>query len=340
VEIVRKELTSSEVSPPSIRYDDATDAIQVTPDGGTTWNDAPGQDPRHDDAYRVPPLGGASPACDAAANMVAMLQGFVDTVVTVLDYLALINAAAGILARFIGLIGWLVSLVLAIIDALLVIGRSAIAAAFDQAAYDTILCILANNVDAEGQVSAAALENINADILAQLGSTVSAVWGYTMTGLGEVGLSNAGALGTETGDCSDCFETCHVYDQSALAPGDDGVYTFRTYDSGIFEDEKTLRLTSVYIEYSMTCTGYYDGDWTVTLYSESNPSGVNFTQELYPNVSGNDTIIPDTDDWYRIYVRVRSAGTGGCDYPTVPVLRFEYEPVPTPFGWATGENCS
>ena len=204
MEIVRLFLTPDEVVPPYIRYDPDTDAIQISPDNGVTWNDDIGADPRHADGYRMPPLGGASPRCDAAANMVAALRGFVDTIINTLDYLALVNAAAGILARFIGLIGWLISLVLAIIDGLLVIGRSTIDTAFTEAVYDDILCIIYCRISNDGRVSASQLAAINDDILDQLGATVSAVWEYTMTGLGEVGLSNAGAIGTETGDCGDC----------------------------------------------------------------------------------------------------------------------------------------
>lgn len=208
MEVVRLFLTPDDITPPNIRYNPTGDSIQVTADAGATWTDVPGLDTRHDDAYRVPPLGGTDPQCDAAANMVATLREFVDTIINTLDYLALVNAAAGLFARFIGLIGWLVSLILAIIDGLLVIGRTAIDAAFTETAYDTILCILYNNISSDGQVTEGQLTAINADILAQLGSTVSAVWGYTMTGLGEVGLSNAGALGSETGDCAACIEEC------------------------------------------------------------------------------------------------------------------------------------
>ena len=130
MEVVRLFLTPDDITPPNIRYNPTGDSIQVTADAGATWTDVPGLDTRHDDAYRVPPLGGTDPQCDAAANMVATLREFVDTIINTLDYLALVNAAAGLFARFIGLIGWLVSLILAIIDGLLVIGRTAIDAAF------------------------------------------------------------------------------------------------------------------------------------------------------------------------------------------------------------------
>ena len=50
MEIVRKYLTPDEVSPANIRTNPTTGEVEISPDGGTTWNDAPQLDPRHADA--------------------------------------------------------------------------------------------------------------------------------------------------------------------------------------------------------------------------------------------------------------------------------------------------
>lgn len=232
MKIVRKLLTPDEISPANTRYNPDTDTVQITPDGGTTWADAPDLDPRHADSSRRPPLSGGDAQCDAAARMVAQLQ------VTVTGYVAATSLVAGIstilaiiLILMGGIGGILYILVPLFFEALDVIGADAIIDAFTSDVWDGILCIIYNHIDADGQMSAAQLADIMTDINVQYPGTVYNVL-YQLRGLyGEVQLSNAGVTRTETGDCSACAEWCLTHDFAIDDGGFDIVFG-GVYDPG------------------------------------------------------------------------------------------------------------
>src|SRR5512147_777857 len=79
MDIIRKELSTSAFYPAFLRYDEATDTVQSTPDNGATWVDAPGSDPRRQTSF--PPPETDHPQCDAAARMVAHMQEILDHVI-------------------------------------------------------------------------------------------------------------------------------------------------------------------------------------------------------------------------------------------------------------------
>jgi hypothetical protein len=221
MEVVRLKLTPDTVTPPAQRWDETTDEVQITPDGGATWYPDPALDPRTSSVYRQPARTGTDPKCDAAADMVATLQALINTAIDAIGTAQAANAILAIITVFTPGLGWLVRLVLAVVEAVLAIGSSVIDAAFTQAVYDDLLCIFYANIDANGQMSDAQLADIYADIAATQDTTVQAVFGYFSSLIGAVGWSNAGATGESVGDCAACVGCVEAVD-----------YNFRTDEQG------------------------------------------------------------------------------------------------------------
>jgi hypothetical protein len=218
-----KELTPNEVSPPTIRFNEDTDTVQQTPDGGETWIDTPQLDPRHGSGFRRPPLSGGDARCDAAAREMAAWKEIYDIFqesVNALQFLAIILNILLILAG--GGFGVLLSLILLVFDALVFIGKENMEAAFSEEVWDGVMCIIYNNIGEDGQVSEAELSEIYIDIYAAYPGTVYNTLIEIGHLFGEVLLSNASVERSETGDCSDCCDPatpfCHVWDFTA----DDG----------------------------------------------------------------------------------------------------------------------
>ena len=138
IQIIRKRLDASEVGGANTRYDDGCDCTQTTPDGGTTWIDNPGIDPRHSPALQKPPRTGGDPQCDAAHNMRLQLEKFINTVVTAATQGAGASQILGVLAFFMPEIAILWLLATEIIGGLLSVGQSVINAAFTTPIYDQL----------------------------------------------------------------------------------------------------------------------------------------------------------------------------------------------------------
>lgn len=214
--LIRSRLSEADFSPPNQRYNADCDCIQITPDGGTTWNDAPGLDPRHSPAFLKPPVAGSSKQCDAAANMVKWLKDFIDQATALMDAGALVTAVVNKLLEFIDLVfpgADLLTLILEGAGVIFDIGATALTAAFTSDQYDLLLCIFYCHADGDGRVSVDALAAIESDITAQLNTTAALVVNALLFIQGEIGLSNAGAIGSETGDCDACACTfCYKWD--------------------------------------------------------------------------------------------------------------------------------
>jgi hypothetical protein len=91
------------------------------------------------------------------------------------------------------------------------IGGTALAAAFTSDQYDLLKCIFFCAIDSDGRVSVDALAIIEAQITSQLNTTAALITNAILFVQGEVGLSNAGSVGSETGDCDDCV-CCNTFD--------------------------------------------------------------------------------------------------------------------------------
>lgn len=204
MEIVRKKLTQDEIIAPTLRYDTTCSCIQRTNDGGGTWVDAPGSDPRHDPSFRAPVrAGGADPRCDAAANLTAYLKKAIHDTMTPTTT----TTAATVLfdaVLLLGEFGVVVDLVSIVVEGLFAIGQSVVNAAMTDAVYAQLQCIFDLDISTDGSISAAQLTAIESDVAAQIGGTAETVLNLVFGLTGEVGLSNAGAHGTLTGDCTSC----------------------------------------------------------------------------------------------------------------------------------------
>lgn len=348
MKIVRKLLTDAEVTPPGTRYDVDCNCIQRTVDGGDTWTDSPGDDPRLADGWRLPTRTSADPQCDAAANMVDLVHQTIDDAVSQASVWGAATSLLDLWLLAVGPVGWVVDLIVIACEAFFFIGLEAIDLTFTDAVYDDLLCIFFCGCDSTGKVDAASMAEILSAI-DDLGDVIiSGVMYAILNTWGPVGLSNAGAVGEEVGDCSACTacdETCHeyVHADDFYTESNDGVTLFDTYDSGIFEDDKTLVLTNVHAEWSQTGgTGFItNAGITVTVYSaDVYPGGHAFT---VLDTGGTPVIDIDTTGSghvYRIVGTVFTAWSGGGPYSIWNDFRFDYEPVRSPFGWSTGTNCT
>lgn len=208
MELVRKRLSAAELIPPNIRYNPDTDQVQFSPDGGVTWFDTPSADPRHSDVFRYPPLETEDPRCDAAANMKKWLKDFLDQATDILctgaTALSVANAAIPLYELISGGSLTLLAIVTEVAGGLFSLGCTALLAAFDDDVYDLVQCAFYCHMGVDGQVSAVQLGAIETQITATLTTTAALVVNAILSLQGEVGLSNAGAIGGETGDCSEC----------------------------------------------------------------------------------------------------------------------------------------
>lgn len=215
VNVLRKELTEAEVTPSTVRVNLDTNIFQISPDGGTTWNNAAGCDPRTNDAYFLPPL---TPyegiRCDVAARMVAQLKDTLDIFLASGDAAQSVTGWLGLLVIPFGLVGWFVDLLLAGANALIDIGQSNIEEAFTEEVYADILCSFFCVVDDSGRLTQAALERAYDEIEATHAGIVANVIAELRFFYGDVPMLNAGVTRDDEGDCSECedCEWCTLMD--------------------------------------------------------------------------------------------------------------------------------
>jgi hypothetical protein len=219
MELVRKRLSAAELIPPNIRYNPDTDQVQFSPDGGVTWFDTPSADPRHSDVFRYPPLETADPRCDAAANMRKWLKDFLEQATDILctgaTALSVANAAIPLYELISGGSLTLLAIVTEVAGGLFSLGCTALTAAFDDTVYDLVECIFYCQMGLDGQVTPTQFGAIETQITAQLTTTAALVVNAILSLQGEVGLSNAGVIGGQTGDCSECGCTwCYRFDDA------------------------------------------------------------------------------------------------------------------------------
>lgn len=215
--IIRKRLTPDEISPPNIRVNPETGEVEQTFDGGATWTPNPDADPRQSPAARAPALTGDNAQCDAAAGMVGATRDAIELTVNSLSVGMGATSLLALLLNFMPGVGIVADIVLAVVAGAYVIGKTAIDVAMTSEVYDELLCILLENIDSDGQMSvtqySAARDQVDADIGGVAALAIKLMW----DGQGEVGLSNAGSLSGETGDCDECGVTCLEF-----LGGDDG----------------------------------------------------------------------------------------------------------------------
>lgn len=217
ISVIRSRLSEDAFAPPQYRYNSDCDCIQYSPDGGTTWNDATGADMRHADTFRLPARGGSDIQCSAAANAECWLEEYIRSVIALLTEGAIVVAVINKLLTFVELIfgevgGELLNLVLTVAGAIFDVGSAGLSAAFTDDQWPLLLCAIYCNMDTSGQVSAARFVTLKAQVTANMNTTAALVINLLLDTQGEVGVSNAGAIGAETADCSDCgCAWCRTY---------------------------------------------------------------------------------------------------------------------------------
>ncbi len=205
MKIIRGRLSASDVTPATLRWNPDTNTVQQTADGGATWTDQPTLDPRSGDGYRLPARTTSDPRCDAAANMVVKLKSMVNIFESELAQLQAVNALVDIVLVFLPEVGIVIEALLAATEFLLTIGADVISAAFTDDQWDLVKCILYCDISGDGTVTSSQFDTIISDIHDQCSTVVYDVL-FTLLhlALGDVGLSNAGATGDATDDCSSC----------------------------------------------------------------------------------------------------------------------------------------
>lgn len=192
---------------PDVFYDSDCDCVKQIPPGGGSPIEKPEADPRHNTAFQFPPIDADDPQCQAAANIVRFISDLIDEVVAALDHT---SEAAGLLPFLLpifvelGPYGIFIDLMLELASILIGAGATTISDAFTNTVYDQLTCIFYCNIESDGTVTAADLVTIEAEIASIIGGTVQAVLEAMFLIQGEVGLTNAGAVGDAPADCSGC----------------------------------------------------------------------------------------------------------------------------------------
>lgn len=209
MQIVRKKLSADELNPPGLRYDVITDTVQTYVDG--SWVDTPGADPRISVSALLPARTGDTAQCDAAANMTAKIKSIVDYYIATAEQAAFASGVIGIIALFFPPIALIYEVLWAIAEVLVGLGVVVVDGEMTTAVYDRLTCYFFCELDASGQLDQDGYDAVLAAVAAGESSIAYDIISAVFSGLGWVGLNNAGATGSETGDCTDC--TCGPWER-------------------------------------------------------------------------------------------------------------------------------
>jgi hypothetical protein len=215
MKIVRKLLSADELTPSNTRWNETCNCIETTNDGGETWVQNDGADPRANPAYQRPALTTDDPRCDAASAMSLRVKSIIDGFINTATLTGAATAIFGVISILFPPAA-IVAAILAFAEFLLVIGVIDVAATMTTETYDTLTCIFLANVDVNGQVDETAFAQIYTDIESQLSEGAAGISERALDLLGIVGLNNAGSAATEPGDCNCGWEitldfTAHPY---------------------------------------------------------------------------------------------------------------------------------
>lgn len=186
---------------------------QISTDGGTTWTDAPEQDPRNS-APQLPPAlppDTVVPECTYADSVVNFFKdGVIDVIEegdTVQQIIAIIG---GILAAVFGSLGAVLGVLAGVIAALAAgivgLGVTAVKNAFTETVWSDLRCLLYQNINADGSFSQEQVDTIYANVPGDtIAQTVLRSW---IAALGLTGLTNTARLlqGSAAADCATCDE--------------------------------------------------------------------------------------------------------------------------------------
>lgn len=208
MKIVRKQLAPLVSYAFPTRYDEATNTVEMSPDGGTTWQPFPEGDPRLNN--HVPPPDTTDPRCDAAARIRAATEAEATAVIAQVDQAAtVLPVVTGFFRLFTPMFTYIpyLSIAYSLIQAILSIGSVALHAAFDGFDWDAFECMIFKSMGGDGQLSDDGFNQLLTDI-ANTYSDATETLLYNFYYLaGRAGLNDQAGLRTETGDCSACPNT-------------------------------------------------------------------------------------------------------------------------------------
>lgn len=212
--IIRKQLIASEVYPDTIRYNPDTETVQSLIDG--VWTDNPAVDPRTTTLY--PPRITSNSRCDAAASVSDAFKNQIDQTIIAIGNGVTAFQIAGLILGLLsfGVFAIFINIALAIADAMIGAGASALTAALTAPVYEQFTCILYCNMDSNGRLVPGGLEQVQGDVTAQIGGLAATVLNSMVSLAGEGGINNLASLGTSTGDCSSCTDCDCVHDYDVM----------------------------------------------------------------------------------------------------------------------------
>lgn len=294
MKIVRKLLTPDEISNPAIRWNEECDCAQQTPDGGVTWVDAPGLDPRSAPGFAMPPVSSDDPHCDGAARMIAAVHQLIDIIISAGSFAEAASLFLSVLERFLYGIGQLIALILDVVAGLIALGGEVLDAAFTGDVYDQLLCLAYNHLGSDGHFDGDGWTAFQSDVAAVFSGTVEIAMGLIFQVEGINGFNNAASVGTETGDCSDCVSCpapgCYEWNFSAttlelgweVGPG----YWTPGYEGGIFQQQ---------------CVGGIGSDSTLTLEQDFPQTPVSLHCDVH-SIEFDAQVVGDSTDWLFEYM--------------------------------------
>lgn len=256
---------------------------QTSTDGGATWVDNTGADPRNA-SPQLPPIPStgvpANDQCRSATNVVAAMTSAVEAFGSELGTVgSIIALAAAIATAVVGVFAFppsytvLIPIVIALAQAIYSIASGTYLALFTPTVYNDLQCILYCNCDTSGTFSQTNYLDILTAIDAHgFDSNVALTFTSVIRGWGVNGLNDAARGGSvDAGDCSDCHCGSYCVDQDFTVNNGDwtnvprawgnpaGEWTLgqgwkATYQSHISENNE-LHIVSP----ELGCTpGYYD----------------------------------------------------------------------------------
>jgi hypothetical protein len=204
------------------------------------------------------------------------VKHMLDAIIASSDILQAINSVVGIIALFMLELGIIIEAIWAIVTAVFSIGTSVLNAALTDAVYDTLLCIFYCNIASDGTVTATQFANIKSSVSSQIGGVAATAINSMLDSIGYVGLTNAGALGEVTGDCSACdCVWCYLQPWQANDPGNFagdcsgcfGAFAFYTiaygWDGVGGASPSTLKIECIFPDGQLAHITGFTIDWTM-----------------------------------------------------------------------------
>jgi prepilin signal peptidase PulO-like enzyme (type II secretory pathway) len=227
--LIRKQLIANEVYPDNIRYNPDTDTVQSLVNG--EWVDNPSVDPRLQTTF--PPRVTDDTRCDAAQSVSDAFKNQIDAIILAIDNGSTAFTIAGLVLGLLsfGVFAIFISIALAIADAMIGAGASALTAALTGAVYEQFTCILYCNMNGDGRLLPGGFEAIQSDVASQIGGLAGTTLNAMIALAGEGGINNLASLGESTGNCSgctdcDCLHPFDVIVGDFVSIGDDGLGHF------------------------------------------------------------------------------------------------------------------